>query len=322
MSDFCSKELVLEAKQAVAGNAYSPKKLTLIHAGIAAGASLVMALLTYFLDAGIGNTGGLSGIGSRAVLQTAQSVLQMLISVLSPFWAMGFVAAAVSLARRQQATVHTLAKGLRRWGPALRLLLLQSVIYFLVTMVAVQLGSTLYTLTPASNQLSALLNDLQSADTGAVTDLLENLDEATLMNLMLSMLPFLLIPMAALLIPVVYRMRFAEYVLMDDPRCGAFFAVMVSFRLTKGNCMKIFKLDIRYWWFYALEVLVSLLAYGDVLLPLFGVPLSMSTITASMVFYVLALGGQLVLYTWKKPQVFTTYALLYDRLLPREEVQM
>lgn len=322
MSDFNSKALVLEAKQAVADSTYSPKKLTLIHAGIAAGASLVIALLTYFLDAGIGNTGGLSGIGNRAILQTVQSVLQLLINVLSPFWAMGFIAAAVSLARRQQATVHTLAKGIRRWGPALRLLLLQSVLYFLVVMVAVQLGSTLYALTPASDQLSTLLDDLQGTDTGAVTDFLENLDEATLMHLMLGMLPFLLLPMIALLIPLVYRMRFAEYVLMDDPRCGAFFALMVSFRMTKGNCLKILKLDIRYWWFYALEVLVSLLAYGDILLPLLGVPLNMSTITASMVFYVLALGGQLLLYTWKKPQVFTTYALLYDSLLPKEQVQM
>lgn len=322
MSDFCSKDLILEAKAAVSASSYDPKKLAAIHAGIAAGASLLITLLTYFLDSGIGNTGGLSGIGSRAALQTAQSVLQLLVSVLSPFWAMGFIAAALNLSRRRHADPHTLTKGLRRWGPALRLLLLQGLIYFAVIMVAVQLGSTVYTLTPASNQLRALMSDLQAADSQTVAQILETLDDAAMIDIFLSMLPFILIPMAVLVVPVFYRMRFAQYLLMDDPRCGALFAILVSFRLTKGNCLNLFKLDLRYWWFYALEVLVAMLAYGDVLMQVFGVQLNMSALTATIVFYALALGGQVLLYSWKKPQLFTTYALFYDGLLPKEQVQM
>lgn len=322
MSDFSPKGLVQEAKQAVSATTYSPRKLALLHTGITVAASLAVALLTYFLDAGIGNTGGLSGLGNRAALQTAQSILQLLVSVLSPFWAMGFVAAAIHLARRQEASPHTLTKGLRRWGPSLRMLILQCLIYFVVVMVAVQLGTTLYTLTPASNQLRALIEQIETADTDSLTILLESLDEATLLRLFLSMLPFILIPLGALLIPVAYRLRLAEYVLMDDPRCGALFAITASFRLTKGNCWKLFRLDLRYWWFYALEILVALLAYGDVLLPVLGVTLDLGAITASMIFYALALGGQLLLYTWKKPQVMTTYALFYDGLLPRQQVEM
>lgn len=322
MSDFSPRALVLEAKQAVGDTTYPPRKLALLHTGVTAAASLAVALLTYFLDAGIGNTGGLSGLGSRAILQTAQSILQLLVSVLSPFWVMGFVAAAIQLARRQEATPHTLTKGLRRWGPSLRMLILECLIYLVVVMVAVQLGTTLYTLTPASNQLRALIEQIETADTDSLTILLESLDEATLLRLFLSMLPFILIPLGALLIPVAYRLRLAEYVLMDDPRCGALFAITASFRLTKGNCWKLFRLDLRYWWFYALEILVALLAYGDVLLPVLGVTLDLGAITASMIFYALALGGQLLLYSWKKPQVMTTYALFYDHLRPKEQVEM
>lgn len=322
MSDFRLKELIAEAKESVTSASYSPKKLALIHTGVAAGVSLVVALLTYFLDIGIGNTGGLSGMGTRAVLETAQSVLQLLLNVLSPFWALGFIAAALGLARRQQTTPHTLMTGLRRWGPALRMLILQGLIYFVVAFVAIQVGSIIYTMTPASQELDALVEDLLAAgttDADALTALLEGLDDATLMNILLGMLPYLLIPMALLLIPVVYRLRLAQYVLMDQPQFGALHAIMQSFRLTKGNCLKLFKLDIRYCWYYILEALVIVLSMGDLILPAFGVPLNMSTVTASIVFYVLALLTQLALYAWKKPQIYTTYALFYDRLLPQQQ---
>lgn len=325
MSDFRPKSLISEAKEAVSAASYPPKKLALIHAGAAAAVSLAVALLTYFLDIGIGNTGGLSGMGTRAVLETAQSVLQLLLNVLSPFWALGFIAVALGLAHRQQTTPHTLMSGLRRWGPALRMLILQGIIYFVVAFVAIQIGSVIYTLTPASQQLDALVEDLLAAgttDADALTALLEELDSATLMNILLGMLPFLLIPLALLLIPVVYRMRLAQYVLMDQPQFGALYAIMQSFRLTKGNCLNLFKLDIRYCWYYILEVLVVVLSMGDILLPAFGVPLNMSTVTASIVFYVLALLTQLALYAWKKPQIYTTYALFYDRLLPRQQSEV
>lgn len=325
MSDFRPKNLISEAKDALSCASYNPKKLALLHTGIAAGVSLVVALLTYFLDIGIGNSGGLSGMSNRAMLETTQSVLQLLISVLSPFWVLGFIAAALSWAHRQQTTPRTLMSGLRRWGPALRMLILQGLIYFVVIFVAMQIGSVIYTMTPAAQELDALVGDLVAggnADPDALTSLLENLDEATLMNILLGMLPFLLIPMVLLLIPVIYRLRLAQYVLMDQPQFGALYAILQSFRLTKGNCLNLFKLDIRYWWFYALEILVTVLAYGDILLPLLGVTLNMSTVTASIVFYVLTLGAQLALYTWKKPQIYTTYALFYDSLLPQEEVQM
>lgn len=325
MSGFSSKDLILEAKSSLASHPESPRKLALIHTGIAAGASVLVALLTYVLDSGIGNTAGLSGLGSRAILATAQSVLQLLVSILSPFWAMGFVAAGLHWARRQDADMRTLTKGLRRWGPALRMLLLQGLLYFLVAMAAMQIGSILYTLTPASSRLDALVEEYLAnsnvSDYDAVGEMLSSMDGEALLEILPGMLPFLLIPAALLLIPLSYRLRLAQYILMDEPRCGAMLALMLSFRLTKGNCLNLFKLDLRYWWYYVLEVLVVMLSFGDILLPLLGVPLNMGTVTASVLFYVLTLSGQLALYAWKKPQVFTTYALFYDRLLPKEQEQ-
>lgn len=324
MTDFRPKELISEANAAVADASYSPKRLALIHTGIVAAAGLIVTLLSYVLDVGIGNTGGLSGLGNRAVLETTQTILELLVYILSPFWALGFTAAAVNLARRHRADAGTLTKGLRRWGPALRMLLLQYLLYFAIVMVAVQVGSILYTMSPAANQLLDLLgyDTLASGDAQAIIDAIAQLPDRELMVLALTALPFFLIPPAVLVIFVFYRLRLAAYILMDDPRCGALYALALSFRLTRKQCRKLFRLDLHFWWFYVLEILTMVLAYGDVILAATGIELGLSATTAATVFYVLALVVQMGLYAWKKPQVFTSYALFYDRLKPQEQPQV
>ncbi len=315
------KNLISQAKEAVASASCCPKKLTLIHAGIAAAASLLTALLTYLLGTGIGETGGLSGISSRAALETAQSLIELAVSLLSPFWALGFVAAALQLARRETVTPKTLLQGLRYWAPALRMLMLQGIIYFCVILISVQIGSFVYMLTPFSAQLTALTEQLIAAgtlDTEALSQLLLELDYDALMRLFWGMVPFLFLPALVLMFLLSYRLRLAQFILMDHPELGALFAILQSFRLTKKNCLKLFRLDLHFWWFYALEVLVQVLCYGELILPLVGVVLDMNGVLASFLFYALALVCQVGLYVWKKPQIFASYALFYDHLLPQE----
>ena len=87
----------------------------------------------------------------------------------------------------------------------------------------------------------------------------------------------------------------------------------------KKNCAKLFLLDLRFWWFYGLEIVVQLLCYADLLLPLVGVQLGMNGVLASFLFYALALVCQVGLYAWKKPEVFTSYSLFYDDLLSKAQ---
>ena len=321
-----TKSLIADAKQAVSAASYCPKKLTALHTGISAAASLLAALLTYLLSTGIGDTAGLGGIGTRAALETAQSILSLALSILAPFWGLGFVSAAIQMARRQSVTPHTLLDGFRRWGPVLRMLLLEGVIYFCITFAAIQFGTFLYLMTPFADPLNALVQqmaDSGATDTATLMQLLLELEHSALMGIFWSMLPFMALPVLAIVIPVSYRLRLANFILMDEPRVGALFAIALSFRLMKKNCVKLFLLDLRFWWFYALEVMVQLLCYGDLLMPLFGVELGMNGVLASFLFYALALLCQTGLYVWQKPQVFTSYALFYDSLLPQEStVQM
>lgn len=319
-----TRTLINEAKDAVSAASYCPKKLTAIHTGIAAGASLLVALLSYLLSTGIGGTGGLGGIGIRAALETAQSILELAIAILAPFWSLGFVAAALQFARRQQLGPHTLLTGFRCWGPALRLMLLEGLLFFAIMLASVQVGSFLYLMTPFAGRLNDLATQAAasgSMDPDALMELLTALDQKTLMGIFWSMIPFMVLPAAVIIIPLAYRLRLAQYILMDRPRLGAMFALMLSFKLTKKQCRKLLALDLRFWWFYGLEIVVQVLCYGDLLLPLFGVELGMNGVLASFLFYALALVCQVGLYVWKKPQVFTSYALFFDHLLPKEEGQ-
>lgn len=312
------RALMQEASERLASASYCPKKLTAIHAGIAAAASLAVALLTYLLGIGIDDTAGLGGISSRAALETAQTVLQVAVSILSPFWALGYISATIHLARGQAATPHSLLAGFRRWGAALRLLMLEGLIYCLAAFFTMQFGASIYAFTPAANELVTLLEGITVTDTSAVYELLSGLDSSAVMRIFWSMLPFMLLPPVVVVLLLSYRLRLAQYVLMDSPRTGALFAIAVSVRMTRKNCLRLFALDLRFWWFYLLEVLVQVVCYGDLLLPIFGVELGVNAVLASFLFFALAMVCQVGLYVWQKGRIFTCYALFYDDLLPRQ----
>lgn len=321
MSNFQPKQLVSAGREAVAAADYNPQKLIFIHAGISAAVSFLVALMTYLLELGMAQGGGLSGMSHLAALETAQALLDTLLSILSPFWALGFIAAAIHLARRESATPHTLLTGLHRWGPVLRMMLLQGLLYVGVMTLCGQIGSFVFMLTPAFTQLQELLLPLQNADLtqlDSVEQLLLGLDLDTLLHIALTMIPFLFLPGLIAVILLSYRMRLAPYVLMDEPRCGAIYAITMSFKLTKKHTLELFRLDLNFWWFYLLELLITALCYGDMLLPLLGAKLAMDPVLATFLFYALALIGQVGLYVWQKPQIFATYALFYDSLIPVE----
>ena len=79
------------ADRALARASYDPRRLVLIHMGVTCLLSALLLLLDFLLEKGIGSTAsGLSGMGSRAVLSTVQSLLQSLQMAFLPFWSVGY----------------------------------------------------------------------------------------------------------------------------------------------------------------------------------------------------------------------------------------
>lgn len=286
---------------------HSPKKLVLLHTAVGMSLGLVLSIITYVLDLGIAQTGGLSGIGNRTILETIQSILSIASMVLLPFWEIGYISAALQFARRQNADVTSLYHGLRHWGVVLRSMLLKGAILGLFMFVGSQIVSTIYTLTPAGMSLLNLSIELQQS--GDPYAFLENEEY---MAMAMQSMPFFLLGMMLLLIPALYLLRFTDYAVMDHPELGALYAILSSFHMTRRHLKALLKLDLRFWWYYVLELLVVVISYGHMILDLMGIDIGIGGDTAMFVFYIVSLAGQLGLYMWRKNTVFTTYALAYD----------
>ena len=90
--------------------------------------------------------------------------------------------------------------------------------------------------------------------------------------------------------------------------------------MMKRDIFTLFKLDLSFWWFYALEVLIGFVGYADVLLELAGFPLPLGPGARFFLPYILYLILQFGFQLWQKNRVAVTYAQAYEFLRhPREE---
>lgn len=293
------------------GQDSAPGRLALLHTAVVAGAQLVLALLTLWLEKGIASTGGLSGIGNRAVLQTAQTVLQYAVMILLPFWELGFLRAAQCFARGEEANAATLTAGLRRFAPALRLMLLKAALLTVLMVAAVNVASVIYSATPFAQPMMALIEPVMMAQSPEeMTQLMEAIPQEELLRCILPVVIMGVVLFFVAYIPIFYRIRFADYAVVDTEKVGAFAALRQSLRMTKGSALQLFRMDLSFWWFYLLQALVTALGFGDLLLQGLGVQADAQTLY--IVFLCLQAAAQLLLYWKARAFVQTSYAAAYD----------
>lgn len=297
--------------------AQNPKKVILLHTGATMLLSLLLILVDYLLEQQIGTTGGLSGIGTRSILETARSVLQLISGIVIPFWQMGYLYYTLKVAQGNDVGYAGLLQGFHRFGAVLRLKLLMAGIVFLVMMASSYLSSSIFMLTPWSEPLLQSLIPMFSGepDTEAMMEIYESIP----LSAVAPMMVIFLISFVALIIPVLYRYRMAELWLLDHPNHGAFAAVRNSRRMMRGNCIAVFKIDLHFWWFFALELLIGLIGYADLLLPQLGISLPFDQKAAYFAFFGAYLLLQMALYVWRQNEVSVTYAQVYEALKPSEE---
>ena len=304
-----------QARQCLANAAYSPKKLILIHTGAVLLLSFLLAALDYLLEQQIGSTGGLSGIGSRSVLTTAQAVLRLAQTVLLPFWQMGYLYVTMKLAREEAVSPWDLCEGFRRFGPVLRLNLLKTAIVIFIVIIGTQIAGTVFFLTPFAAPMLEAFEPLMSDpaamnDPAVLQEALTNVTETAIVPLLI----ITAIVIFANSIPVFYHYRLASYFLLDSDQPRAFGAMRSSRKLMRYLCIDMFKLDAGFWWFYLLELLTLIFCYGDLILGWMGVTLPFSADVAYFLFFGLYLVSQLLLYLWCKNEVEVTYACAYEFL--------
>ena len=296
------------------------KKLFLCYCGITTAMSLLSLVVSYMLDLRIAETGGLSNMGLRSVLSTVQYILPITQMIISTCLGFSYQQNVLSMARGQGADYRTLPHGFRHFFLLVRLALLQGLIYFAVGFVAMQLSSIIFAFTPFAQAYYEAVEPL--VDSMSVLGTVPTLDEATTAAILKACMPAVWIFIGVLLIlivPVYFRYRMSMFCLADEPRMGAFLAMHKSRLMLRKRCFDLLKLDLTMWWFYALQVLISLVLYSDMLLPILGIQLPWSQNASVYLFNGFSVLLQFAVYYFTLNRVNVTYAVAYDTLQQPQE---
>ena len=298
-------------------------RVLLVFCGILLALCLAITGGSYILDSMMASAGGLGGLTKRTMIQTFQNLLPIVNTVAMLILELGLWNAMLRISRGQYVSPQSLKRGLSRFFPWLRCTLLQALIYVTAGIALANISMIIFFATPFSRKALELTVPLamKTSDPMVLMELLME-DEALLMSLFDAVIPMYIIfgvlALAAFL-PVAYRLRLANLVILDDPTAGAFKGLFTSFRLTRGNWKHFVKLDLSFWWYYVLLALSMALNYTDVILAMIGRPLPMSATAGSLLAYGLYLVTQVALFYFLRPKVQVSTALLYDAIRPKEE---
>lgn len=315
------KNIISQARQRLMGR--NTKNLTMLYAGVSAAVSLVIVVLQLLLAKGIGNTGGLSGMATRSLLETGQLVLEWANVLLLPFWNLGFLYLSLLWARGEATNQRDLLTGFRRFGPYLGLTLNRLLLTIAVMILCMNVSSILFMLTPASAGIMELMGSY--SNTEELYSYLYTLDTAQLTGMLRSMVPsmiFCFLLGGALLIPLLYRFRMAEFVILDEPRARGLSSMILSGAMMRRHRWELFRLDLRFWWYYGLKCLCALLLYADALLAIVGVALPVTGDTAYLLACCLYMVGIFGVEVAFRPLVQTAYACAFEKLKAMSPMQM
>ena len=300
-------------------DAEQAKRVAAIYAAVTLGLSALVTVIGLALDGMMSGSSGLGGMGRRTVVSSVQTMLPWVVTLITMCVELGYQAAMLRAARGQYASPQTLRLGFDRFWVLLRCTLLEGLLLFGIAFGGIYLATMIFMFTPFSARAVELLTPVLENVTLLSPEMV--LDEALYAQLLQAMIPafvLCILVVAALAIPVLYRLRMARFVLIDKPGIGAMAALRESGKMMKGNCLKLLKLDVSLWWYYAGCVLASLLCYGDVLLPMAGVRFPWSDTVSYYLFFALYLAAQFAVYYFLRNPAETSYAIAYDSVRPKE----
>ena len=292
-----------------------PKKLVFVYAAISGILSLLVTLLNLWLDNEISGTGGLGNLGTRAMFSTAQQVIPIISSVIAMCLEFGYLSGMMRISRGQYADHTDLKVGFQKFWPLIRLTALQYLIYLAVAVLAVQIATIIFYMTPWSLAAAETLQALSVTDIASLTpEIIEAAMETMMPMYVISGVVFLLC-----LIPVLHKLRMAHFCLLDEPNGRALVAIRASSKMMRRRFLSMLKIDLSLWLYYAATVVMLLLMYTDYFFAFLGIPMPMDPLIFSLAVYGAALVLQFLIQIKLRNRVEAVYLTAYDLL--REKPQ-
>ena len=300
-------------------NAPQAERIALLYAGISMGLHALVAVIDWLLSRQVDAAVGLSGMGTRTTFQALQTMLPVVLPLITMCLDVGYLAAMLRIARRQYASPNTLRLGFDRFWVLLRLMLVRGVIFTVIGFACMYIGVSIYLMTPLAEPVMELLMPLVQ-DASILSGGLV-IDDATYTQLLSAMAPAFLICGGIFLVaavPVLFQYRMAEYVVVDKPALGAIAAMRESRKMLRGNRIRLLRLDFGQWWYYLAIGAANVVCYGDRILPLLHVELPWSADVSYYLFYFAYLLMMMGIYWLLRNRVEVTYALAYEEMRPKE----
>lgn len=298
------------------------RKLVLIYCGVIAALSLGSNGLYLLLDDQIGGTGGLDGLGLRSVLQTIQEVLSYINIFFTPFWSAGFLYAMLRVVRGEAPKSGDLLEGFRRFGRVLLATLYEAALTLSLAISTFFLAMLIFSFTPMADKFLELMVPIVSDPNIYLADGSINMALIPAEAITTGSIPLICIWMVLLFgvcAYLSYCFRMGPYLMMER-KIGGVAALFESRRMMRGHKRQLLMLDLRFWWYHGLGILVTVVGYLDVILPMVGVELPLSG--EAMFFLTLVVYCVLLtaLYLWKKCDVDAAYLLAFESIAhPVEE---
>ena len=154
------------------------RRLVVLYLAITTGLSLIASVLTLVLSDRIASTGGLSNMGLRSILSTAQTVLPLVQAVVLTGLQLGHTHAVLNARRGRFFSRDTLFGGFRRVIPMLCARILQGFLYAALGLLCLYLATYIFLFLPASHDFQALIMPL--FESASVLNQQIMLDEATM----------------------------------------------------------------------------------------------------------------------------------------------
>lgn len=297
------------------------KKIVAIYSGLALAVTAFSLILSYVLDLRISQSGGLSNMGSRAVLSAIQMMLPLAQSVILTCLEVGYLSTMLRIARGQYASPNGLRLGFDRFWVLLRASIFQGLVYSGIGFLCIYLSTYIFLLTPLSSEAMEILMPLVSDTTILSSGTGLVLEDAVYAQLLSAMTPMVIlcgVIYAIAALPVLYGYRMVNFLIIDKPAMGAMRALKESRRIMKHNRVALFRLDLSLWPYYLALLVATLLGYGDQILPMLGIPLPISGEAAYFLSYAIYLAAQFAVFYFLRNPLEVSYALAYDSIKPEE----
>ncbi len=310
--------LIQGATQTLAANGAAAKRAVLMYSGVLAVAELAVAVISILIENWISQaTQGLSGLAALdtvAAMETVQTVLELGMMFLPTFWFLGYVyiLQRMTLGEPLQDGMHL--QGLRNFGPVCRKMILEGLLQFGVLMLGITVGSTLVSFTPLAEPMLEVM-----AQYSDVTELTEQ-QALELMNASAPVLVICMVIGLALLLPLMYRLRMSDYILMEHPKLGAIFSLTMSYRITRGSAFRLFLLEMSFLWYYIPMCLAAMLTTFVTFLPQLGIQLPMDGQVLYLITLAISLLIQVGIQYLASNKVEMTFVQAYRNLMEKAEL--